>query len=73
MNIYVIERAGGSWVLRPLGRHDAMISGPTLDSAKEQAFEYVRQRAPCQIRVMGDAFEEWRLERVDGEWEEVAE
>ena len=69
MNIYVIERAGGSWVLRPLGRHDAMISGPTLDSAKEQAFEYVRQRAPCQIRVMGDALEEWTLEESDGDWE----
>ena len=68
---YVIERDGGSWVLRLFGRQEAMISGPTLESAKEQAFEYVRQWAPCKIRVIGKAFEEWRLERVDGEWGEV--
>ena len=44
------------------GRQDALISGPTVESAKEQAFEYVRERAPCRIRVMGDSPEEWRLE-----------
>ncbi len=39
MNSYVIERYDASWVLRLFGRQDAMISGPTLESAKEQAFE----------------------------------
>ena len=68
MNIYVIERAGGSWVLRPFGRHDAMISGPTLDSAKEQAFEYVREGAPCRIQVMGEVREEWELGHWEGRW-----
>ena len=68
--IYVIERDGESWVLRLFGRQDAMISGPTLKSAKEQAFELVRQWAPCRIRVMGEVREEWTLDEPDGEWEE---
>lgn len=55
MKSYVIERDGSSWVLRMFGRQDALISGPTVESAKEQAFEFVR--------------EEWRLEVADGEWE----
>ena len=43
------------------GRQDALISGPTVESAKEQAFERVRQWAPCRIQVIGEAFEEWLL------------
>ena len=35
------------------------------ESAKEQAFERVRQWAPCRIRVMGEVREEWRLEWAD--------
>ena len=66
--IYVIERDGDSWVLRLFGREDAMISGPTLESAKKQAFEYVRQWAPCRIRVMGEVREEWELGHRDGRW-----
>ena len=68
---YVIEPAGDSWVLGLFGRQDAMISGPTLESAKEQAFELVRQWAPCRIRVHGDVFEEWLLDHLDGEWVKV--
>ena len=64
----LIERDGESWVLRMFGRQDTLISGPTIESAKEQAFESVRQWAPCRIRVMGEGFEEWRLEEADGEW-----
>ena len=43
MKSYVIERDGEFWVLRMFGRQDALISGPTVESAKEQAFEYVRE------------------------------
>ena len=68
MKEYVIEREGGSWVLRLFGRQDAMILGRTCRSAKRQAFEYVRQWAPCRIRVIGGGFEEWRLDSSDGEW-----
>ena len=35
---YVIDRDRESWVLRLFGRQDALISGPTIESAKEQAF-----------------------------------
>ena len=70
--IYVIERDGESWVLRLFGRQEALISGPTLESAKEQAFERVRRWAPRRSRVMGGVFEEWRLEQPDGDWEENA-
>ena len=38
-----------------------MISSPTLESAKEQAFELVRRWAPCRMQVSGDVFEEWTL------------
>jgi len=69
MKSYVIDRDGESWVLRIFGRQDALISGPTLESAKEQAFEFVRQGAPCRILVMAEVLEVWQLERVDGEWE----
>lgn len=55
------------------GRQDALISGPTVESAKEQAFEYVRERAPCRIRVMGEGFEEWSLDVTEGEWDEKQE
>jgi hypothetical protein len=51
---YLIERDCASWVLRKFGRQEVMVSGPTPESAKEQAFERVRQWAPCRIRVMGD-------------------
>ena len=37
MKTHVIEREGASWVLRLFGRQDAMISGPTVESAKKQA------------------------------------
>ena len=46
MTTYVIERDRESWVLRLLGRQEPMISGPTLESAKEQALERGRQWAP---------------------------
>ena len=72
LNSYIIERDGSSWVLRMFGRQDALISGPTVESAKEQAFEYVRERAPCRILVMGKGFKEWRLEVAGGEWEELS-
>ena len=49
MIAYVIECDGDSWVLRSFGRQGAMISGPTLESAKEPTFERVRQWAPCRI------------------------
>ena len=49
MNSYVIERVNDAWVLRLSGHVDAMISGPTVESAKEQAFEYVRLWAPGRI------------------------
>ncbi len=71
MNSYVIERLNGAWVLRLSGHEDAMISGPTVESAKEQAFEYVRKWAPCRIQVYGDALEEWLLDNPDGEWVKV--
>lgn len=51
MTTYIIEYYGESWVLRMFGRQDALISGPTVESAKEQAFEYVREWAPCRIRA----------------------
>ena len=50
MKSYVIERDHDSWVLRPFGRQDAMISGPTVESAKEQAFELLRPWSPCRMR-----------------------
>ena len=65
---YIIAADRESWVLRLFGQHDAMTSSPTLESAKEQAFERVRQWAPCRILVLGDVFEEWHLERHDGGW-----
>ena len=51
MNSCVIERDGESWVLRPFGRHDALISGPTLESAKEQATRHAQNRALLLPRV----------------------
>ena len=48
---------------------DTLISGLTVELAKELAFEYLREFAPCWIRVMGEGFKEWRLEEPDGEWE----
>ena len=71
MTAYVIERDRESWFLSLFGRQDAMISGPTRESAKEQAFELVHQWAPCRIRVMGEAFEAWELGHRDGEWVQV--
>ncbi len=68
MNSYVIERLNGAWVLRLSGHEDAMISGPTVESAKEQAFEYVREWAPCRIQVRGEVSEEWTLEHPNSEW-----
>jgi len=73
MRPYVIERAGDlAWVLRFAGSQHTMISGPTEESAREQAFECVRQWAPCQIRVIGEPREEWALTHPGGEWERTA-
>ena len=69
MNFFVIERDGDYWGLRRFGRQDVMISGPTVESTKEQAFGLVRQWAPCHIRVMGEVVEEWQLADPGGEWE----
>ena len=66
-----MERDGESWVLRLFGRQDAMISGPTLESAKEQAFERVRQWAPCRIRVMGPSLHSSRLQSLSRSTEPV--
>ena len=49
MKSYVIDRLNDAWVLRLSGHEDAMISGPPLESAEEQAFEYVRLWAPGRI------------------------
>ena len=68
MRSYVIERDDDSWVLRIFGGQDALISGPTVESAKEQAFEYARDWAPCRVRVMADEFEEWMLDDTEGKW-----
>ena len=42
MKSYGIDRDPDSWVLRLFGRQDAMISGPTLESAKEQLRATIR-------------------------------
>jgi hypothetical protein len=68
---YVIEGCHETWVVRLFDRRDPMISGPTVDSAKGQAFDYVRQAAPCRIQVIADESEEWILADPDGEWERV--
>ena len=70
MKSYIIERDGESWVLRLPGRQETLASGPTAGSIKEQAFERVRQWAPCRIQVIGDVVEEWQLADLDGDWEE---
>ena len=68
MKSYVIERDREYWVLRRSGRQETLASGPTAKSTKEQAFERVRQWAPCRIRVMGEVREEWELGHRDGLW-----
>ena len=72
MKSYVIERDREyHWVLRLSGRQETLASGPTLKSAKEQAFERVSQWAPCGIQVRGEAPEEWELGHRDGQWVKV--
>ena len=71
MRSYVIDRYGDSWVVRLFEPQDAMIVGPTAESAKEQAFERLRQWAPCRSRVTGDVSEEWTLEHPEGAWEKT--
>ena len=70
---YVIEfdREREVWVLHPFGRHGMIATGPTVDSIRSQAFGILRNRAPRTLLILGDDFEEWRLEHQDGDWEQV--
>ena len=68
MKAYVIEHIGDSWVLRVPGGH-AQPLAPTLGSARNQAFEHLRQSAPCRIRVSIETnYEEWILWHADHRW-----
>ena len=69
--MYSIENEGRLWVLRRFGRLETMASGPDVASVREQAFDRLREFAPCSLRVLDSVPEEWRLESDEGEWEQV--
>ena len=68
---YVIEgdREKKLWVLRRLGRQETLASGASAEDVRDQAFERLKDFAPCSFKIMDGSRPEWRLEREQGGWQ----
>ena len=56
-----------SWVLRRFGKYETVASGPTAEDVRDQAFDRLRDHAPCSFTIMDEERETWQLEQ-GGEW-----
>lgn len=71
MSQFVIKPDGDSWQLYENPSGPRIASGPTREHVKERAFETLRTRVPCKIRITGIEivpFEEWKLDSRQGDW-----
>ena len=69
--LYLVEPVGGEWSLRRQGVDAPMESAPTLDEARESALGRLRGFAPCNLRMLADPYEEWRLRHMDADWHQI--
>lgn len=69
--IYLLERRNGQWDLRRQGVDLVMESADSIDQGRDSAHGRLRGFAPCNLRVLTEPFEEWRLEHLDERWVRV--
>jgi len=69
--IYFLESTPDGWALRRHGVDAPMEATSDFAKGRESALARLRGFAPCNLRILSDPFEHWRLATLDGEWQRI--